>query len=182
MIHGPSITYDHFPSPRQVTLLAFDMLTALKYLHTNDIVHGNIKPSNIFLVRPPSPSPLFKLADFGLATEGDGIPKQRPDDYTAPEIHPRAVGKNLSARRLYTAKADVWSLGTVLLEMVAGERPRDWWNAKNDHEERVRRKREAVADEIPAVLRRVLEGMLQPRPRRRTADQLLDDLPRRSGI
>ncbi|KAJ5079195.1 serine/threonine-protein kinase [Anaeramoeba ignava] len=96
----------------------------LKYLYEQGIVHRDLKPENILLQKNDSKfGYTIKLADFGFARK---IPK---DDlgkslnmqslvgspiYAAPEI---LFGES------YTSKADLWSLGVILYEIVTGGIP-----------------------------------------------------------
>lgn len=199
------INYEKFPTPQDVIPLAFDMISALNYLHkqhitgdnlkpSHPIVHGNLKPANIFLypVASPSCQPWFVLTDFGLATESDAIPMRRPDSYLAPETYTRYnrrtkanqdMDRNWPAHKRYTPEADIWSLGIVLLEMVAKVEATKWYSPRGVYEERVALKMAAVGDGIPAELARVLRGMLCVRPKeRKSAGELAGLLPRRPDI
>lgn len=138
------------------------LTSALEFLRSNNYVHRDVKPQNLLLL--PSRSfrdqrafhimsasqdslipvagltslPMLKLADFGFARV---LPSTSLADtlcgsplYMAPEI--------LRYER-YDAKADLWSVGTVLYEMVTGRPP---FRARNHVE--LLRKIEAAEDVI----------------------------------
>ncbi|KAI8876900.1 kinase-like protein [Backusella circina FSU 941] len=97
----------------------YQLASALKFLRENNLVHRDIKPQNLLLV-PPSHGelPIVKVADFGFARI---LPNRSLADtlcgsplYMAPEI--------LEFKK-YDAKADLWSVGTVLYEMMIGKPP-----------------------------------------------------------
>jgi serine/threonine protein kinase len=111
----------HRLTPRQSTEILEPVCRALAAAHAVDVVHRDIKPSNIFL-HGPEGTP--KILDFGIAkiagaaalgqnltTDGSllGTPA-----YMAPERFRRGP---------YGPKSDVYSLGTVLYEMLAGRLP-----------------------------------------------------------
>ena len=92
----------------------------LKYLQRQKIIHRDLKPSN-FLISDKTANPIIKIADFGFAKM-----KQKESEeelfqtqcgtpiYMAPEI---LLGSN------YSEKADLWSLGIILFEMLVGKPP-----------------------------------------------------------
>lgn len=95
------------------------LLTAISYLHDNDIVHRDIKPENCVFETPNDNSPI-KLVDFGLArkhyrnsfepymTDVVGTP-----NFLAPEV----------LRNKYDKSCDLWSAGVIAFIMLGGYQP-----------------------------------------------------------
>nr|CCA26397.1 mitogenactivated protein kinase putative [Albugo laibachii Nc14] len=106
-------------SSDQIAYITYQMLCALRYMHSAQVIHRDIKPSNILVNRDC----LIKICDFGLA-RGFNFSDQDPDDamdtnialteyvvtrwYRAPEL--------LLASR-YSTIIDVWAVGCILIEM-----------------------------------------------------------------
>jgi serine/threonine-protein kinase len=86
-----------------------ECLAALAALHRKDIVHGDLKPSNIMLKRTGN----AKIVDIGSAVDLTDIPPQRTctPRYAAPEVLERDE---------CTPRSDLASLGYVLIEMLSG--------------------------------------------------------------
>lgn len=88
------------------------LISAMVYIHESSVTHGDIKPANILITKKPSPNVL--LCDFGAARRNTNSTKWtshgRPLTwkYCAPEV---------VARQSRGAKADIWSLGCVFLEI-----------------------------------------------------------------
>lgn len=102
--------------------IARQMASALARAHQLDVIHRDIKPDNVFLLRKPDGGDFVKLLDFGLAKmkgeirlTASGAVFGTPE-YMAPE---QARGKPL------TGKADLYALGCVLHEMLTGSPPFD---------------------------------------------------------
>jgi serine/threonine protein kinase len=94
-----------------------DVCGALAYLHRSGWVHGDLKPSNILLMRDGS----ARLADFGLAAHIDGthayLPPGGTSDYVPPERWAEPVRRQGTAVR---QTADVWALGIVACQLLTG--------------------------------------------------------------
>jgi serine/threonine-protein kinase len=112
-------------APGEAVLITRGVLSALKHAHGLGIVHRDIKPANVMLVEGGGTGLMVKLLDFGLAkVVGEGDSSSEPltqagmvfgtPGYLSPE---QAAGLPADAR------CDLYALGVMLYEMVAGRRP-----------------------------------------------------------
>jgi Tol biopolymer transport system component len=124
--------------------IAEQIASALDYAHTRGFVHRDVKPTNVIVADDGRAT----LTDFGLVKAGEGTKLSTTGvifgtpEYMSPE---QAEGKKLDTR------SDVYSLGVVLFEMLAGRAP-------------------FMADTTPAVM---YKHVHEPPP----LDELLADLP-----
>lgn len=91
------------------------LVNSVEYVHSKGIYHRDIKPENIFLTQSGS----MKLGDFGLATSDcwSWEVAVGSDRYMAPEQYdPSSAGYS-------TAKADIWAIGIVLLNVLFQRNP-----------------------------------------------------------
>lgn len=93
--------------------IALGVARGITYLHSkgSDVSHGNIKSSNVLLTKSYEP----RVSDFGLAQlVGPSSTPTRINGYRAPEVtEPRKVSQ----------KADVYSFGVLLLELLTSKAP-----------------------------------------------------------
>ncbi len=98
---------------------------AIAEAHATGIVHRDLKPSNLFLSRRPDGTPMVKVLDFGiskalLATAGEGTLTTTSSFVGSPIYAPP---EQLVASHEVDARADIWALGTILYEAMAGRPP-----------------------------------------------------------
>jgi serine/threonine-protein kinase len=103
-------------NPKVACDVMWQVSDAARFIHSRQILHGDIKTENIFLVRTPAQRRLVKLLDFGLSradlghTEGvDGTP-----EYLAPERIDGAPASQAS---------DIYAMGIVFFELLTGKLP-----------------------------------------------------------
>lgn len=122
-------------TPPLVQRIFAELLSAVTYLHTNSIVHRDLKLENVLVNLPPSalqalsdprthPFPLITLTDLGLSRRIPSPPASPllttrcgSEDYAAPEI---LLGQPYDGR-----KTDAWALGVLLYALVEGRLPFD---------------------------------------------------------
>jgi serine/threonine protein kinase/tetratricopeptide (TPR) repeat protein len=102
----------------QVLRIALDLSDALIRAHRLEIIHRDLKPANIMLASDGTP----RLTDFGVAMMRDQerITDTRGIVGTWAYIAPEVINSNP-----YDARADIWSFGVMLYELLAGRRPFD---------------------------------------------------------
>lgn len=115
--------FDFMKSERSMQIfdiLVNQLLKGLAYIHSEYIVHGDIKPANILVNYTNNSAPEFFYADFGLADLllctpiHDKAPKfNQTRVYQAPEIINDDVG--------YTFEPDIWALAVTFIQFLTGD-------------------------------------------------------------
>jgi len=152
---------------------------ALAALHEGGIVHRDLKPENILLAKPePGQPPKVKLLDFGVVkflpvdrTQGGAMEEQAPGTFVGT---PRYMAPEQAAGAPVDARADLFSLGVMLFEMITGRCPhegdslRDVVLAKLKGAPRITVNPEKEI--LPQELTDVVDGCLQLKPSLRPAN------------
>ncbi|MFK7822129.1 MAG: serine/threonine-protein kinase [Planctomycetaceae bacterium] len=164
--------------PKDVLEISLQLARGLAAAHKANLIHRDIKPANILLTE--SPTFRAKISDFGLARAVDdasltssGVVAGTPL-YMAPE---QARGETLDNR------ADLFSLGSVMYQMISGRPPFRASNTVAVLKRVCDDTPRAIADVIPgspdwlcSIVYKLLEK--QPEDRYQTADELADLLKR----
>jgi serine/threonine-protein kinase len=107
----------------RVGRIAQQMCRALREAHALDVIHRDLKPANIFLTRHGDEEDFVKVLDFGLVKHLAELPEEQltqtglfmgSPKYMAPE---QIQGGHVDAR------TDIYSLGIMMYEMLAGRAP-----------------------------------------------------------
>jgi tRNA A-37 threonylcarbamoyl transferase component Bud32 len=166
-------------APRPAARLVETLARAMQAAHERGIVHRDLKPANVLLTRDGQP----KITDFGLAKQLDRVKRRTQTgavvgtpSYMAPE---QAGGQN----KQVSPATDVYALGAILYELLAGRPP---FQAANplDTMLRVLSEEPVPPSRLNVLLPRELETIclkcLQKEPRRRytSAAALAEDLRR----
>jgi eukaryotic-like serine/threonine-protein kinase len=157
--------------PSDVALLIlFECARALKYAHDKGVVHRDIKPSNILISRKGE----VKLTDFGIATVRD---EEASTQLTSTGITLGTVAymspEQIESSRDVDKRADIYSLGVMLYEMVAGKAPFPSSFTPQTLTLIQRGKYRPVRRASPGVsplVRRIIRRTMKPAPRRRFQD------------
>jgi ankyrin repeat protein len=117
---------------QQIWNIMTQIASGVKHIHSHGAVHRDLKPANsIFLkiianvVLYSRNSSTWKLADFGISTEGTTSHAVTTKEsrgsagYRAPELLE-------DDKAVYTNKVDIWSMGCILYELAVGRKA--FWN------------------------------------------------------
>jgi serine/threonine protein kinase len=158
----------------EVAGIVFQCAKALNYAHDNGVIHCDIKPTNIMI----SSRGDVKISDFGAA-KVEGVTEHASSDsltgslhYTSPE---ELRGEPVSAR------SDVFSLGVVMYELLAGTQPFEaetdvavCFKIVNEQPEPLKRQLSDIPESLDHIVMRALQK--DPSKRYQTCLQLASEL------
>lgn len=165
----------------ELSLLVFlDACYALKFAHARGIVHRDIKPGNILISRRAE----VKLADFGIAASDDieeiAVTKsERIVTKVAGDVTQTGVTLGTPAymspeqimdSRSVDNRADIYSMGVMLYEMLTGSKPFDS-TISEENLQKIRKGKyinpRKIDRSIPPVISRMIKKMLKGNPDKR---------------
>ena len=155
-------------SPQLALLILQDACFALKYAHSKDIVHRDIKPGNILISKRAE----IKLADFGIASDKEqnteeGSLTQTGVALGTPAYMPPEQFENSA---MVDKRADIYALGIMLYEMVTGSKPYPGTlsiETLNTIKKGKYISPKKLNKDVPPVVCKLIKKMLQPKANRR---------------
>ncbi|KAK0170134.1 hypothetical protein PV328_010734 [Microctonus aethiopoides] len=145
------------------------MVTGVAYIHSQKVVHRDLKPGNMFL----SDGMIVKIGDFGLATRPDGQRRRvticGTPNYIAPEV---------LYKQAYSYEADVWALGCILYALLAGQPPFDTGTLKETYSRICNNRYKKLDDTIISRTGQdLIRWLLQPTPELRPSLERVKEHP-----
>ncbi|MCW2700529.1 MAG: serine/threonine protein kinase, partial [Blastococcus sp.] len=148
--------------PRTLSILR-QTSAALAAAHAAGVVHRDVKPGNVLV----APDGTVKIADFGIAWSASSVPLTRTGQvigtahYLSPE---QAAGGKASPA------SDVYALGVVAYECLAGRRAFEGENSVQVAVKHIREEPDPLPADIPPAVRDLVERAMVKDPARRFAD------------
>ncbi len=173
-------------SPDFVTTVGLEVARGLAHAHERGVVHRDVKPANVALTKRGE----VKLVDFGIA-QRERLPSADEPLVRAPRTEadaafgtPAYMSPEQILGETVDARSDLFSLGVVLYQLLAGARPFDREGDENKRAAAQRIRRDPArplrerAPEVPRPLERLVMRCLEKLPGDRfaSADELADRL------
>jgi serine/threonine protein kinase len=147
-----------FPEPR-ARFYAAEILTALNYVHSLDIVYRDLKPENVLLTAQGH----IRLTDFGLSKEGISNSSSGAHSFCGT---PEYLAPEILSRQGHGRAVDWWSLGALLYEMLTGLPP-FYCQDRDKLFHKIQSSDLLYPASVSCYAKRVLQGLLTKDPEKR---------------
>jgi serine/threonine-protein kinase len=164
----------HRLAPEVVAALGADIAAGLAHAHARGVVHRDIKPANIMISKRGD----VKISDFGIAQRerlpSADEPLSRIDEAAAFGT-PAYMSPEQILGEIVDARSDIFSLGVVLYQLIAGARPFERGDEKDKRAAAQRIRRDPPiplhrrAPDVPRALERIVMRMIEKLPADRYA-------------
>lgn len=177
----------HRFTPGEVASVMWKVADAINHAHERQVIHRDIKPANIFMVKDDQP----KLVDFGIARAPNRVSDKSGNQDDAYTIYhgnnlvgtPNYMSPEQATGKPVDARTDIYSLGAVMYEMLAGCKP---FHAENTDKllQQIGYKAPPAPHEIdpriPMPLSQIVMKAMSKRPEKRyqTAEEMALDIKR----
>uniref|UniRef100_A0A8C1EYB2 Serine/threonine-protein kinase PLK n=1 Tax=Cyprinus carpio carpio TaxID=630221 RepID=A0A8C1EYB2_CYPCA len=142
------------------------IVSGLKYLHEQEILHRDLKLGNLFI----NESMELKVGDFGLAAKLEPVENRRRTICGTPNyLSPEVLNK-----QGHGCESDIWALGCVMYTMLLGRPPFETTNLKETYR-CIREARYSMPSSLSAQAKHLISSMLAKNPMHRPH---LDDILR----
>ncbi len=170
----PYFTMELLPSAYQIVEIAYgmsvdekwrlivQMLQALSYLHRRGILHRDLKPDNVMVIKAPDGDYQVKVLDFGLAVAHDYTDQSETVIGTLAYVAPEILQMR-TARR----ESDLYAIGLMMYEILAEKYPFDFGSINDLMEAILYMKPRTNLPGIERPVRSILKKLLQKEPEKR---------------
>ncbi|CAJ1037327.1 putative Protein tyrosine kinase/Protein kinase domain/Kinase-like/PH domain containing protein [Leishmania utingensis] len=160
---------EHLPFQEyEVGLLFYQIVLALDEVHSRCMMHRDLKSANIFLM----PTGIIKLGDFGFSKQySDSVSLDVASSFCGT---PYYLAPEVWERKRYSKKADMWSLGVILYELLTLHRPFKGPSQREILQQVLYGKYDPFPCPVSSTMKALLDPLLSKNPADRpTTQQLL---------
>jgi serine/threonine-protein kinase len=139
--------------PERVTLLVAQLLRALEHAHAMGLIHRDLKPDNV-LVEWRNARDHARIIDFGIAITREGSPDSIERLTGKGQIigTPEYMSPEQARTEVIDHRSDLYSLGTMMYEMISGELPFEGQRPLDVLAAKIRREPPRFEERVPGLL------------------------------